>query len=177
MTDEFPELRATIRGERVRVIDKVPWLVDGGPLWTLIEGRGRAGVAIADVAVLRDEDGLAREAVVHFLTGDSPGARRALHAWAHQVGYRRVWLPDDIIELPGPAPLDQVADVRCTGCRVVLCDTGEHFWGHVRASGRFPTACPLCGCDLPQWRVRQIPAVDDDPTDMSDSTSRRARCR
>ncbi len=91
---------------------------------------------------------------MRFLTGDSPGARHALGGWAREVGYRRVWLPDDVVELPGPAPVEEVADVRCTGCRGVLCDTGEHFWEHVRASGRFPTACPLCGCDLPQWRVR-----------------------
>jgi hypothetical protein len=154
MTIESPELRATVRGDRVRMIDRVPWLVEGGPMWTLMEDRGRAGVAIADVAVLRDDDGRVDEAVVHFLTGDSPGARGALRDWAGRVGYRRVWLPDDVVELPGPAPDDQVADVRCTGCRVLLCDTGGQFWGHVRSAGRFPTACPLCGCDLPQWRVR-----------------------
>src|SRR5262245_12371416 len=103
MTIESPELRVTVRGDDVRIIDKVPWLVAGGPLWTRMEARGRAGVAIADVAVLRDEDGLAQEAIVRFLTGDDPAARQALSVWARQVGYRRVWLPDDVIELPGPA--------------------------------------------------------------------------
>ncbi len=62
MTIESPELRATVRGDRVRIIDRVPWLVDGGPLWALMEARGRAGVAIADVAVVRDDDGHADEA-------------------------------------------------------------------------------------------------------------------
>jgi hypothetical protein len=162
MTNEFPELRATVRGEHVRIIDRGPWLVDGGPLWTLIEARGRAGVAIADVSVLRDEDGLADEAIVRFLTGTGPAARRAVTEWARQVGYRRVWLSDELVELEGPGPVDSVAEVRCTGCRVVLADTGEGFWAHVRESGRFPTACPLCGCDLPQWRVRQIAAVEGD---------------
>jgi hypothetical protein len=151
--DELPDLRVTVRRGVLRAIDWAPWLVTGGPLWALVQGRGTAGVAIADVTVVRDDDGTAREAVVRFLVGDTPAAREALTGWATDVGYQRLWLPDDVVELPGPGT--GVARARCTGCNFAFADGDAGFWEHVRESGRFPTACPLCGCDLPQWRLDQ----------------------
>ena len=53
------------------------------------------------------------------------------------------------------------ATTRCTGCRATLTDGEPGFWATVRSSGCFPTVCPLCGSDLPQWR--QIPPAGDDP--------------
>ena len=173
MTIESPDLRVTVRRGRVRIIDWAPWLVTDGPMWTLVEARGRAGVAIADISVVRDEHVKAVEAVAAFLAGDTPDARHALTDWARDVGYRRLWLPDEVIELPGPT--EGLAEVRCTGCGARLADGHPRFWAHVHASGRFPTACPLCGCDLPQWRVRQNNGTDDDPTTMPD-TDARTRC-
>ena len=151
-TVEPPDLRATVRRGLVRVIDWTPSLVTDGPLWTLLEKRGRAGVAIADIALVRDDDGHAAEAIVSFLTGDTPQARAVLRGWAGDVGYRRLWMPAELVELPGPAP--RIAEARCTGCGAVLVDGSAHLWQHVRLSGRFPNACPLCGSDLPQWRAR-----------------------
>jgi hypothetical protein len=151
--DDLPDLRLTVRRGTVRIVDWAPWLVTGGPLWALVQGRGTAGVAIADVTVARDEDGLAREAIVRFLAGDGPAARETIAGWAADVGYDRLWFPDDVLDLPGPA--EGVARARCTGCGFRFADGDAGFWEHVRESGRFPTACPLCGCDLPQWSVRQ----------------------
>ena len=101
----------------------------------------------------------ATELVARFLAGDRPSARAALVRHARDAGYRRLWLPDDVVELPAWRP--GRATTRCTGCRATLTDGEPGFWATVRSSGCFPTVCPLCGSDLPQWR--QIPPAGDDP--------------
>jgi hypothetical protein len=168
-TVQPPDLRATLRHSLVRVIDWTPSLVTDGPLWTLLEQRGRAGVAIADIALVRDDDGHADEAIVSFLTGDTPQARTLLRDWAVDVGYRRLWMPAELVELPGPA--QRVAEARCTGCGAELVDGGAHLWQLVRLRGRFPNACPLCGSDLPQWRARH-----DTPTSGKSDPVEVRRC-
>ena len=130
------------------LVDWTPWLATSGPLNTLLQERGRAGVAIADLDVLR-EAGEAAELVVRFLAGDRPAARAALARLARDAGYRRLWLPDRVVELPAWHP--GRALTRCSGCRATLTDGEPAFWARVRASGCFPTVCPLCGSDLPQW--------------------------
>jgi hypothetical protein len=157
---DSPDFRLTVHRRRVLAIDWHPWLVSGGPMTTMLAERGRAGVAIADLTVIR-EDELATEAIVRFLTGDRPAARTTIAAWAGAVGYRRLWLPDDVVELPGPA--EAMARTRCGACRARLCDDGPEFWQHVRSVGRFPAGCPLCGADLPQWRVCQEARGGGDP--------------
>jgi hypothetical protein len=147
-----PDLRVTVRGATIRAVEWSPWLASGGPIGMLLAARGRAGVAIADVAVTR-EDGVAVEAIVRFLAGDREPARDALAMWARDVGYRRLWLPDETVELPGPA--EGLAETRCGGCGGRFVDGDPGFWAVVRSTGCFPTLCPLCGGDLPQWRVRQ----------------------
>ena len=167
-----PDVRLTIRGDTVLAVNWHPWLVSGGPMTTMLRARGRAGVAIVDVTVLREDD-MATEAVVSFLAADTAAARVAITAWARDVGYRRLWLPDQVVELPGPGEGD--ADTRCRGCGARLCDGGPLFWQRVRAIGRFPATCPLCGADLPQWRVCQRSPDGDDPSPMP-ATTRSTRC-
>jgi hypothetical protein len=154
MRDDTPDYRLTVRRGAVRAIDWNPWLASGGPMGMLLAARGRARVAIADVTVVRDGD-LAAEAVVRFLAGESEEAREALAVWARDVGYRRLWLPGELVELPGPA--EGVAETRCSGCAARFADGAPSFWAGVRSSGRFPAMCPLCGGDLPQWRVKGAP--------------------
>src|SRR5439155_10814152 len=96
---DSPDFRLTVRRGAVLAVDWHPWLVSGGPMTEMLRARGRAGVAIADVTVLHDE--VAAEAVGRFLAGDSAAARAAITDWARDVGYRRLWLPDNLIELPG----------------------------------------------------------------------------
>jgi hypothetical protein len=151
MHDDTPDYRLTVRRGTVLAIDWNPWLASGGPIGMLVAARGRAGVAIADVIVARDGE-LATEAIVRFLTGDRPAARAAITAWARDVGYRRLWLPGRLVELPGPA--EGLAETRCSGCAARFADEEPGFWEGVRTSGRFPAMCPLCGADLPQWRVK-----------------------
>ncbi len=155
----MPDFRATIARGSVRLVDWTPWLATSGPLNTLLQERGRAGVAIADLDVIREDDE-ATELVVRFLAGDRPAARAALRRHARDAGYRRLWLPDQVLDLPAWRP--GRASTRCSGCRATLTDGEPGFWAAVRSSGCFPTVCPLCGSDLPQWC--QIPPPDDDPS-------------
>ena len=150
MEHEPPDFRATVRRDgSVRLVDWGPWLAAGGPLYTLLEGRARAGVAIADLTVIRDEQQVAIEVIVDFRGRAEPVHRDALCAWAARVGYRRVWFDGDVLELE-PVPGGE-AQTRCTGCRARLIDADASFWQFVRHRGAFPTACVLCGSDLPQW--------------------------
>ena len=164
----MPDFRATIARGRVRLVDWTPWLATSGPLNTLLQERGRAGVAILDLDVIR-EDGQSIELVARFLAGDRPPARAALVRHARDAGYRRLWLPDDVVELPAWRP--GRASTCCTGCRATLTDGEPAFWATVRSSGCFPTICPLCGSDLPQWR--QIPSAADDPAERMSREPRR----
>src|SRR4051794_33723415 len=67
---DHPDFRLTVRRGAVLAIDWSPWLATGGPLMTMLHARGRAGVGIADVCVLREDD-VATEAIVRFLAGDT----------------------------------------------------------------------------------------------------------
>jgi hypothetical protein len=157
-----PDFRATVHSTRVRLVDWAPYLARAGPLQTLLHARGRAGFAIADLTVLRDDD-VAGELIVDFIAGDAPAHRDALAAWAATVGYRRVWMPGEIRELEPCA--GGMATTTCTGCRARLTDADPGFWLMVRRSGRFPAACPLCGCDLPQWSTMSDRAGAERPTE------------
>ena len=169
---DCPDFRLTIRRDTVLAVDWHPWLVSGGPMTTMLRARGRAGVAIADVTVLREDD-VATEAVVRFLAGD--GRRRAPPSPAGRAmsatggcGSRTRWWSCPARRRVRPRPAVAAARAR-------LCDGGPEFWQHVRAVGRFPATCPLCGADLPQWRVCQRSPAGDDPSSMP-ATTRRTRC-
>lgn len=92
MDREPPDFRATVlRDGTVRLVDWGPWLTTGGPLYTLLDARGRAGIGIADLTVIRDDDNIAVEVIFDFCCGDTPGHRTTLRDWAARVGYRRAW--------------------------------------------------------------------------------------
>jgi hypothetical protein len=168
MDREPPDFRATVlRDGAVRLVDWGPWLATGGPLYTLLDARGRAGIGIADLTVIRDDENIALEVIFDFCCGDTPGHRATLRDWAARVGYRRAWFGGEIIDLecsPGGS-----AQTRCTGCRARLVEGGTSFWDFVRLRGAFPTACVLCGSDLPQWtppRQTRRAASDPDATEI-----------
>jgi len=175
METELPDFRVTIRRDGlVRLVDWGPWLATGGPLHTLLDARGRAGVCIADLTVVRDDKGAATELVVEMRCGDRREHRQALAAWATNVGYRRLWMDGEVAELT-PMPGGR-AETRCSGCRVRLTDADVAFWDFARQRGAFPSVCCLCGADLPQWTVtRQTQEPMDDPA--SSTQSRRTTCR
>jgi hypothetical protein len=145
-----PDFRVTVkRSGTIRLVGWTPCLTTSGPLHTLFPGRGGAGVAIADLTVLRDDAGNSIEVVVDFLSGGAANHREALCRWAAYAGYQRMWFDDQIVELE-PTPGGR-AQTRCSGCGVRLVDGKDGFWCYVRRRGAFPAGCPLCGSDLAQW--------------------------
>ncbi len=171
---ELPDFRVTIsRNGTVRLVDWRHRLVTGGPLHTLLDARARAGFCVADLNVIRGDDGTAREVVVDFLCGDRPAHRAALTRWSAHVGYTRLWMDGEVVDLE-PCPGGRV-ETRCTGCRVRFVDADASFWEVVRMRGAFPGACCLCGSDLPQWSpARQTAATSRDPEPTADQ--RRTSC-
>jgi hypothetical protein len=150
-TPDKPDFRAVVkRSGAVRLIHWVPWLPSTGPVYTLLAARDRAGVAIADLRVVRDDEGIACEVIVKFHSGGSDVHRAALSDWARTVGYGRVWFDGEVVDLEPTAGGPVTA--RCTGCGQRFVDgRSGHFWRTVRCSGLFPPVCSLCGSDLPQW--------------------------
>ena len=62
----LPRDDSALGGGADRVLGE--WLASSGPVYTLLAGRERAGVGIADLRVLRD-DGVAVELIVEFQCG------------------------------------------------------------------------------------------------------------
>lgn len=140
-----PDFRLTISRGRVRLALWAPWLLDADHIGE------HPGIALADVAILRDDETEpADEAIVTFLVGDRPAHRRTLLAWAQAVGYRRLWLPDAVVDLERVLSRRVAAD--CPSCRARFSDDSPDFWLMVRTLGCFPLQCLVCGSDLPQWR-------------------------
>jgi hypothetical protein len=148
---ECPDFRATVqRSGAVRVVPWGPWLQSSGPGYTLMAARQRAGVGVADLRIVRDDEGVATEVIVEFHSGGGGRHRAALVEWAGAAGYRRVWFDGEVVDLEPTA--GGPVTTCCSGCGQRFVDgRSERFWHHVRHSGVFPTSCALCGSDLPQW--------------------------
>ena len=84
-----------------------------------------------------------------------------LVAWATRVGYRRLWLPDRVVELHA-APAGGTAMVRCRSCGARWEDASPNFWLMVRDEGHFPAICPACGDSLPEWDVDETLQCDEE---------------
>ena len=156
-SDDEPELtptwRATIRRGKLMLTGWAPWLITGGPLGSLLPARARSGVTIADLTLHgADED----EVSVRFLVRAKPTepADDLLIDWASKVGYRRVWLPDGLVDIERDPQAMTRASVRCDVCHARWSDATPEFWLGVRQAKAFPKWCPMCGSELPQWATR-----------------------
>jgi hypothetical protein len=146
----IPAYRLTIRRNgQIRATPWAPWMANHGPMYVLLEQRGRRGVTLADLTVLRDDAGIASEVIVEFLSEGAPDHRPRLLEWAAFVGYRRVWFPEEVVDVE-PVPGGQ-AETRCACCGARIVDETPALWQYVRGRGAFPTACIICGAELPQW--------------------------
>lgn len=145
-----PTWRATIRAGKLMLTAWTPWLFTSGPVASLLPSDARTPVTIADLTIHgRDND----EISARFCLRREPyeKAEDILVEWARQVGYKRFWLPDRLLELERDPEALTRASVRCDICRAKWSDATPEFWLIVRASKAFPRWCPACGCELPQW--------------------------
>jgi len=143
-------LRATIADGAITLNPPLSGTITGGPA-SMTFTRLR-GVAIVDLRFTGEDD----DELVATVPPNAPrldrAARRVLADWAALVGYRRLWLPDRVVELEPPPPVG-AASVRCPTCTSVWADDSARFWTVVRESGHFPGFCPACGGSLPEWRL------------------------
>jgi len=147
-----PTWRVTIRRGRLMLTGWAPFLIGSGPYASLFGGRERAGVAIADLT-LHGKEG-EEVSVRYWATGGGrEQADEALVDWARDVGLKRVWLPDRLVEIEPDPERIETASVSCPTCRARWSDSTPEFWLTVRGAGVFPKWCPICGGELPQWTV------------------------
>jgi hypothetical protein len=143
-------LRATIADGEITLNPPLSGTITGGPA-SMTFAR-LEGVAIVDLRFTGGDD----DELVATLPPNAPrldrAARRVLADWAALVGYRRLWLPDSVVELDPPPPVG-TASVRCPTCTSMWADDSARFWTVVRESGHFPGFCPACGGSLPEWRL------------------------
>jgi hypothetical protein len=147
-----PSFRATILDGRLFLTEWAAWLTGHNPLGIRDEPSATQAAAIADLSPL----GVGEDELLVMLREEGPDredALRTLLGWAGRVGYRRVWLESELIEIP-PSP-EQIgpAAVRCPVCRSEWHASSPEFWIAVRKAKRFPPWCARCGCELPQWDV------------------------
>jgi hypothetical protein len=141
-----PMCRATVRDGRITLNSWSP------RQW---QGSGARPAALGSVsAAVLDLHPDGDELVVEHVAGPAPDDRdrEALATWAGATGYRRLWLPDDLIEL-GDVLVVGHAAVTCPTCGARWEDGTTDFWLHVRAGGCFPGFCRVCGGSLPEWDV------------------------
>jgi hypothetical protein len=142
---DAPTCRATIRDGLVTLNPWSPCQFGHGPVPA---GFATITAALADLRMHGDE--LLVTPVPRTPWNES--AEEVILRWAPNVGYRRVWLPDRVVDFDAPAPLRR-ALVDCPTCGARWDDESARFWERVRGNGWFPGRCLACGGSLPEWSV------------------------
>ncbi len=150
-----PKYRATYRKKRLTVVPFFPSMIVNGPSSGWFQAREKAGTVIADLS--SHESGAGDElSIIYRAAGRNRDlAQLAIAEWAASVGYRRLWHPEGFAELQATVSDEDRASVKCTTCGQAWSDGGSTFWQMVHGQHGFPTFCPLCGGDLPQWRIAE----------------------
>jgi len=160
-----PTWRATIRRGTLMLTNWEPFLIGPGPFASQFSGRERVGITIADLT-LHGQEG-EEVSVRYWATGTGrEQADEALVNWAADVGHKRVWLPDRLVEIEPDPDRIETETVHCPTCRARWSDSTPEFWLTVRRGGAFPKWCPICGCELPQWSVGAKPVTPAEPRDV-----------
>jgi len=81
------------------------------------------------------------------------GAERRLIEWAAEVGHRRIWIRDEVLDLADQLHIAMAVTTTCPCCLASWQEESWDFWGEVRRLGYFPCLCPICGTCMPQWRA------------------------
>jgi hypothetical protein len=168
VSTDHPACRVAIRDGQITLNRWRRSLLSGGPRRA---GTRTIDAALADLRLLGDE--LVVSPVAHARWTDD--AESALVAWAAVVGYRRVWLPDRLVELDGELARVTRARVRCPTCGATWEDESVTFWERVRSSGGFPGVCLACGATLPEWRWRASPGKAHAKKTIDGKVSKRGR--
>jgi hypothetical protein len=159
-----PTCRATIRDGLVTLNPWSPSLLGHGP-----EPAGFATITAALADLWMQEDELIVTPVPRAPWTES--AEEVILRWAPSTGYRRVWLPERVVDFDTPAGLGR-ALVDCPGCGARWEDGSARFWARVRVNGWFPGRCLACGGSLPEWSAIEI---DLQLSDSADAQRHRTR--
>lgn len=150
-----PKYRATYRKKRLMIMPFFPSMIVMGPSSGWFRKREQAATVIADLTAHESASGPELSITYYAARRNRPAAELAIAEWAASVGYRRLWLPDGLLELEAIVSDEDRASVKCTTCGHTWSDGGSQFWSMVFEQRAFPIFCPLCGGDLPQWRLEE----------------------
>jgi hypothetical protein len=145
-----PDYRASFRDGALTLVPYALWLAnDFGFAGNVF--RETVDVVVADFEIHRGHNGL--ELIVSTLTGASYETfRAAVIAFAGGLGYRRVWMAGEVIELIQGRQLSAIGvETACQTCGTTFREHNLSFILNCRQQGAWPTGCPLCGSVLPQW--------------------------
>ena len=141
-----PFARACVRAGKVTLNPWNPRMIRGGPMAMQIR---KVRASLVDLFLV-DDDELIVEPVAHSRFEEADA--EVIVTWAKRVGYSRVWLPEEVLQLEGE-PAGGSAKVLCRSCGAHWEDESHNFWLRVREQGHFPGFCPACGGSLPEWEV------------------------
>jgi len=136
-------------------------MISGGPAAMQL---GRVRASLLDFYITESD-----ELIVEPVSGSSLKEEHTaiLLEWARTVGYERVWLPNQVIDIEAEPAIVGVAKVNCRTCGAHWEDSSTDFWLKVRDNGFFPASCPACGDSLPEMTVEVDEAEDSDEADQA----------
>jgi len=147
-----PSYRATVRNGMLFITDWAAVLVSREKLRAGSSGSVSEGAKILDLMII-GEDGDELIAAYSFDSDEPGNVDQTLLDWAGHVGYRRVWLPHQVVDIaPSPEQIG-TATLTCPTCSQEYTGDGPDFWLSVRQARIFPPFCVACGCEVPQWEV------------------------
>ncbi len=123
-------------------------MTHGGPSGCFLRQAFQA-TSVADLTVIEDE--YQPEVIATIKAGSAQAIVDPLTSWAQALGYRRLWLPDNVIDI-------EVADgpksygTTCPTCHAEWSDDSPEFWQASVRQGSFPAFCWVCGGLMPQWQ-------------------------
>jgi hypothetical protein len=157
-----PDYRGIFRDDALTLIRHLDWMPSAyGFARTTI--RENASATLADFEILRGGDAL-ELVVTQLTTTTGDGFRNAVIGFAQPLGYRRVWMGHEVIELdPFVEAGDTIASTTCGACQSVFAEDAPEFMLKARQLGVFPPLCPIDGFPLAQWKLdrRGAPEVVD----------------